>query len=293
MHSVPFDNINKFEGQLRRYNNIYRNEVLFKRLSLREKNILAENVKYKDKYRGKRCFVLGNGPSINKVDFSKLSDEIVITVNDMVCHKEFERLKSNFHFMADPAYQKLRRNEIGEAQILEKVGGFPKSNTTLLFPLSGRTAARKYGWRGKINISYFCSNLYFYDNYQEKIDFTKFIPSFQGVILWCIAFAVYMGCGTIYLLGCDMTDVVSDLSLFINQKGDLNYGFDLSKETADFERKAKINVGLEYTLYGYWKIIQGFSEMYKYCIRNNVKMYNCSEESILESIPKKKINDIL
>ncbi len=293
MSLVPFDNIDKFGMQLHRCKNIYQNEILFNKMNRKEKEMLRDNIKYKDKYKGRRCFVLGNGPSVNKIDFTKLSDEIVITVNDMVCHKNFTKLRSGFHILADPAYMKLRKRNIGEAQIIEKVKCLSECDTTLLFPVYGLAMTKKYGWYKKIDISYFCSNLYFYDDYKEKIDFTKFIPAFQGVIHWGIAFAVYMGCSTIYLLGCDMTDVVSDLSLFISKNGDLNYAFDLSKETVNYEKETKISLGLEYTLYGYWKIVRGFSEMYKYCIRNKVEMYNCSEVSILESIPKKKIDDIL
>lgn len=293
MISVDHDNINKFGMQLHRWRNIYQNKILFDKLDMRKRKFLEDNVKYQDKYKGRRCFIIGNGPSINKIDFSKLSEELVITVNDMFFHKDFDRLNSNFHFMADPAYMKLNKNNVGQAQIIQQVKRLPETDTTLLFPIQGMEAAKKYGWYKKIDISYFLSTLYFYDDYKEKIDFTKYIPGFQTVIHWGIAFAVYLGCNEIYLLGCDMTNVVSDLSLFIIKNAESNYAFDLSEECENFEKKLKISYGLEYSLYGYWKIVRGFSEIYKYCIRNNVKMYNCSEESILECIPKKKIEDIL
>ena len=37
--------------------------------------------KYKDLHQGKRCFVIGNGPSLKQTDLSKLKDEFTIGVN--------------------------------------------------------------------------------------------------------------------------------------------------------------------------------------------------------------------
>lgn len=36
---------------------------------------------FKDKHRGERCFIIGNGPSLNKMDLSYLKDEITFGVN--------------------------------------------------------------------------------------------------------------------------------------------------------------------------------------------------------------------
>ena len=36
---------------------------------------------YKDKYAGKRCFIIGNGPSLKKTDMSKLKDEFTFGMN--------------------------------------------------------------------------------------------------------------------------------------------------------------------------------------------------------------------
>ncbi len=35
----------------------------------------------RDRYRGQRCFILGNGPSISRMDLSLLADEITFTLN--------------------------------------------------------------------------------------------------------------------------------------------------------------------------------------------------------------------
>lgn len=285
--------VEKIYIQLQRWNNYYKDKVLFSELSAEEKKLLADNRKYKDLYRGKRCFIVGNGPSMNKMNFESLEKEIVITVNEMFRHKDFSKLKSNFHFIADPAFFKLKITNMVEAEIIEKMNLLSENNTTLFMPLYGVKMAKRYGWYKKIDIHYFMSNLFFYDNYKEGIDFTKYIPSFQAVVQWGIAFAIYMGCSEICLLGCDATNIVEDLSVFLKEDRGLSYAYDLPEDAVELGKKKRKNRGLELSLYGYWRIVHLFSELFHYCHRNNIKLYNCSEESILDSIPKRKIEDIL
>lgn len=285
--------INKIYIKLQRQNNLYIDKILFRQIDRKEKRLLMANEEYRGLYGGKRCFIVGNGPSVNKVDFSKLKNELVITVNEMFRHEKFDSLGSKFHFIADPAYLKLSRGNRIEAEIIEKIGQLLHSNTILFWPMGGANAIERYKWPEEMNIRYFASKLYFYDNYKEEIDFTKYIPGFQAVIQWCIAFAIYMGCSEIYLLGCDATNIVTDVSMFVKKDTEFTYAYELSHETAETLREKRVKRGLEYTLYGYWRIVHLFSELYRYCRRNKVKLYNCSDESILEGIPKRRIDDIL
>lgn len=280
-------------AQLRRWENCYKNNVMFPRLGVKEKKLLADNIRYKELHKGRRCFIAGNGPSINKMDFGSLEKELVITVNEMFRHQEFARLKSDFHFIADPDYLKLNARNMVDAETIEQMNRLSESDTPLFMPLHGEKIARHYGWHKRLDIHYFMSELFYYDNYQENMDFTKYIPCFQAVVQWGIAFAIYMGCSEIYLLGCDATNIVDDLSVFLPKETSLSYAYELSPDAAELEKKRRRKRGLEYSLYGYWRIVHLFSELACYCDRNGVKLYNCSQESILDSIPKRKIEDVL
>ncbi|WP_411330523.1 glycosyltransferase [Desulfovibrio desulfuricans] len=41
----------------------------------------TDTASLKDAYKGRRCFIIGNGPSLNKIDFSLLRDEVTIGCN--------------------------------------------------------------------------------------------------------------------------------------------------------------------------------------------------------------------
>jgi hypothetical protein len=287
------DNIDHIYMKMRRAQNYYKNKTEFNLLSAKEKELLGKNKVYKDKYKGKRCFILGNGPSANKINFESLHNELVITVNEMFRHEDFLKLNSDFHFIADPYYFRLRKNNPRDKEIIKKMEVLSESNTVLFSALSAVNEFKRIGWNKKFKINYFDSRLYFYDGYKEDMDFTRFIPSFQAVVHWAIAFAVYMGCKDIYLLGCDATNIPINLSLFVNKDTELEYAYRMPKESTDITRKNLIQPGLEHILYGYWRIVHIFSELSDYCKRKGVGLYNCSEESILEGIPKRKFEDII
>lgn len=285
----------KWKKSIDRIDNFYKSYVDYYRMSDETKELLEANNYYKDKYRGKRCFIFGNGPSINTLDFGLFKNEVVFTVNELFRHKDFELLNSNFHFIADPAYFNLKRNRQSDLNIINLVCELGKRSRKPEFflPIESRKTVHRYGWDRKLDIHYFKSDLSFYDDYLEKMNFARVVPRFQAVVQWCIAFAVFAGFKEIYLLGCDATNILTDISLVCNETVGLQYAYDLSnEEEADVKRKHRVS-GLEYTLYGYHKIVHLFSELNKYCISKGVKLYNCSSETVLDCIPRREISDVI
>lgn len=65
---------------------------------------LSTNAEFKNQYAGKRCFILGNGPSLETVDFGSLADEYVFTCNFFGFVKGHEKAKPNFHLWMDPVF---------------------------------------------------------------------------------------------------------------------------------------------------------------------------------------------
>jgi len=51
-----------------------------------ERSELSRNAEFKDKHRGERCYVLGNGPSLNAIDLEKLRDQTTICMNNFGEH---------------------------------------------------------------------------------------------------------------------------------------------------------------------------------------------------------------
>ena len=58
----------------------------------------------KGEYAGQRCFILGNGPSLKSVDFGRLQDKNLITVNMLYKYPAFDHLSPLFHCALDPGF---------------------------------------------------------------------------------------------------------------------------------------------------------------------------------------------
>ena len=66
-------------------------------------SLMQKNKRLHNTHAGERCFILGNGPSLRKIDLSILQNEFVFTVNFFTNADGWEKVKSNAHVWADPA----------------------------------------------------------------------------------------------------------------------------------------------------------------------------------------------
>ena len=68
---------------------------------IKYKKLLDRNKELVGKYQGRRCFVVGNGPSLKNQDLTKLKGEVVFTVNWMMRSPLFDTLKPTYHVIID------------------------------------------------------------------------------------------------------------------------------------------------------------------------------------------------
>ncbi|HEX8023210.1 6-hydroxymethylpterin diphosphokinase MptE-like protein [Mucilaginibacter sp.] len=66
----------------------------------------------KDKYKGERCFIIGNGPSLNNIDLTKLKDEYTFGVNAIYLNYEKMNFHPTFYVLEDYAVAEDRADEI-------------------------------------------------------------------------------------------------------------------------------------------------------------------------------------
>jgi hypothetical protein len=71
---------------------------------LKYKKILSENKILKKKYAEQRCFIIGNGPSLNSIDILKLKGEINFFISNGYLHNDYLKIKPKFHFIPSLTY---------------------------------------------------------------------------------------------------------------------------------------------------------------------------------------------
>ncbi len=259
-------------------------------LNKNERNILNINKKYKDMLKNDRCFILGNGPSLNLYDLSVLKNEFVICVNEFYMYDKFYDVMPNAYILADPAYFTLNKNNKEDRIFIDNIKNIIDKKIDLWIPLLFRKKVNEYGWRGRIK--YYNNCLIWEEERNNKIVFDKRVPQMQAVIHYAILLANYMGVSEIYMLGVEQTDIFSSISTFIDRQGDFEYAFHLSDDSKNWKKNQLMRYSLSGLLYGYARIFELYDELFDYCCKNNVKIYNCSPQSLIKSIPYKMWNDI-
>ncbi len=69
-------------------------------------------LKWKDKYRGKRAFLIGNGPSLNHLDLSLLGTEITFGVNAIYLNAEKMGFLPTHYIVEDTFVAEDRAEEV-------------------------------------------------------------------------------------------------------------------------------------------------------------------------------------
>lgn len=263
-----------------------------------EYKLICKNKKLFQKHKGERCFILGNGPSLNTVDFKSLSNEIVFTVNQLMLHPNFEELNSNYHFAIDAALFGLRKDVTGlEQRYLNLLKGLKeKGNPTLVVPIDVRKVIRRKKIDDILDINYIRGGKeYFYKGYHNT-DICKAVPIFTTVVQYAILTAIYMGFKEIYLLGCDTTVLkyMLDIALDIEVGGIHAYNnLEEEKIDANVYKEVLHKRKLSYYLEDINILLKGYEELNKFCKEKKISLINLSEVTLIDTIERKSIKDVL
>lgn len=174
----------------------------------------------KDKYKGKRIFIIGNGPSLNRTPLEFLKDEYTFAVNRF--HLMYDRIswRPTFYTICDRRVIKDIANEVNA--------------------LTGSTCFLDEKFRGMHREGddiYYTNVTLKYDKPEEQhfsYDISKGVRASNTVVGVAIQIAQYMGFGPIYMIGCDLGYKVLET---VEQKGDdkfnMGVGFDLTSTKDD------------------------------------------------------------
>lgn len=266
---------------------------LVKRSQLRNVwGALNANHELENIHKGKRCFVIGNAPSLNTQDLSVLKDEIVLTVNQISRNKQFKSLNTNYHFWADPGFFKENSKE-GDKELLEVMMSVNTDGNrpVCFFPLEAKEFVSNKKLDQVLNVRYFVPGHILSDQY-KKIDFSGMIPGMNTVVQYAIMLGIYMGCTEIYLLGCDCTGILSYIETKTDS-GNFEYAYDISQAEAERMKAMLGGVSCEQTFYGWGKIFEGYRLLGGYCKKRGIQLINLTNGGILDCLPRKKFENVV
>lgn len=234
-------------------------------------DLLKKNADFKGKLKGKKCFIIGNGPSLNQQDLSRLKNEFVITCNTAVQLDQFEVMQPNAHFWSDDCF-------FAEEYVEYMKAVNSKSKEIIsFFPLKQKDFIEKYRINLEIPTRYFNYRYIFNESYKKSMDFCDTLIQGFSVVEFGIALAVYMEASEIYLLGCDCTSAISHIRYMENHQDTLfEYAYGFSKAEANERIKIEMERGNEDFFYNQLKIFHHYRLWNDYCVKRGINLYNCT-----------------
>jgi len=150
-------------------------------------------------FKGKRCFIIGNGPSLNKHDLSLLKNEYTFGVNSFFYKTRETGFRPYFYVVEDSSVMKENIEEIRRFETPYK-----------FFPTNYKSLHPK-----QPNTMFFRMNRGFYEKSSPNFvvprfstDATKVLYCGQSVTYINLQLAYFMGFSEVYLIGMDFSYVI-------------------------------------------------------------------------------------
>ena len=170
-------------------------------LSKEERELIEANEVYRNCHRGRRCFVIGNGPSIRNQDLSPLQDDITFVMNGFWKHDVVKQWQPTYFFFADTVLfdrsEPSKKFFDGVRQVIHE--------STFFAPLTQRSVIIEEKLL-PLEPTRFYSPLgsFLHDlKTDENFDLTRKVPDVLSVAQLALLGAIFMGCSPIYLMGMD------------------------------------------------------------------------------------------
>lgn len=250
-------------------------------LRLQNRKVLRKNLELKNKFAGRRAFVIATGPSIKNQDLKKLAGELCISVSNFFVHPDFPIIKPEYHLFA-PTHMPLTPEQFS-TWMKDAEAHFPEGQNVLI-SVTDKHIIDKYGLLKKQNVYYYFVKRKTLEA-SETIDFSKPLPAIQTSVHIGIYLGVYLGVSEIYLLGCDHDWILhlGETRHFYDEKKSVLSQANYDEWAPDLEPEFAAYVNL-------WKI---YKLIRNYARSHNIRLVNCTPGSLLDVLPKINLDEII
>ena len=237
-------------------------------------SLLKENKKIKNIYKGKRCFIIGNGPSLANHNLNKLTEEYTFTVSHFFMTEWFDIINPFGYVVADPV---LFEDSDFAIKWLMKLDRQCK-NQNLFFPIYAVKTVQKYNLFQNRNVYYLDMSGQFHEDISKfDIDLIKKIPGAQTVIIMAIIIAAYMGFNKIYLIGCD-----SDWAKYPSARGYLPHFYSENNKITKPETCSRQDWMYEDVLNAALIIFKSYRILYSKLNKKGINVFNATNDGFLD-----------
>lgn len=233
----------------------------------------------KDTHLGERCFIIGNGPSLEAEDLTVLHNQGVFCFGAKRINKIFDQTpwRPNIWAASDLDFISLYADEISQLEGFEK-----------LVPC-----------QSIINLNQPIKDAIYFPFIQAERSPCWFNADIErGVHFWgtitckMINFAVYMGFEEIYLLGVDNTVPLKEDptgKVVYDTAGAAHFSSDYYNSEQDFEEALKNVDDIQHIMH---YVDSAYKDIKWFCDQRGVKIYNATRGGRLETYPRRSFNQL-
>ena len=222
----------------------------------------------------KRCFLIGNGPSLNKTDLNLLKGEVTFAVNGFFLKSEDLNWTPTFYVVEDHLVAEDRAKQI--QQFKGPIKFFP---AYLAYCLPGQEDTIFYNHRPRKSFP----NGFDFSLQADEVTFTG-----CTVIYSAMQLAAYLGFEEIYLIGVD-----ADYEIPKNTKISHEYGtsvLDMKTDDPNHFHPDYFGKGFRWHDPQLNKMLQAYEEAYKVCKSVGIQIMNATVGGKLEVFPRVDFN---
>jgi SAM-dependent methyltransferase len=223
--------------------------------------------KFKDT---ERCFVIGNGPSLNKTDLNLIKSEVSFAVNGIFLKFEKTDFRPTFYVVEDHLVAEDRHERINALQGFTKL--FP---IYLSYCLNDDKDTIFYNHRPRVSYPH---------GFDFSTDASKITYTGCTVLYSCLQLAVYFGIKNIYLIGVDLNYKIPETT-----KKTTEYNipiFDMPEDDPNHFHRDYFGKGFRWHDPQEEKMKEAFSEAKRVCQKIGVKIYNATIGGNLNIFPR-------
>lgn len=230
---------------------------------------------YKNKYKGQRCFLIGNGPSLKAEDLDLIENEISFACNLIFNIFEQTSWRPTYYCVSDSGIVRTNSNKL-----IDNI-----QDSTLMI----REFAYRYlhikPWDA-VQLPYISVDWY---KVRGNVLAYHYI-SHATVMSMMIELACYMGFKEIYIIGTDGTSASAKGSHFVD-----NY---YTKEMKIFSEKIKKRVLKDYNpavraAYLQKRSLDIFEQLRVYAEKNDIKIFNATRGGVIEVFERADFDSIV
>lgn len=231
---------------------------------------------YKNLQEGKRCFLIGNGPSLTTADLELLKNEITFACNRIYKLYPLTSWRPTYYCLIDAIIAKYEYQDVVDHVDCP----FFTNRDTL-------------GLMEKAPSDVICAKNIGESEYYVSDDFfSYYVPSGATVMTYMLELAMYMGFKEIYLIGVDCTSSVNGGGHFV--KNYINPEL-LEKDMERIRKRLGSNEATKEEVAEYYfnKSMLSYQLIQEYAQKRDINIYNATRGGKLEIYKRRSLEEVL